>query len=327
MSGYVEDLLNSRCQECLLGASCSVGCKPVIPESTCKDGITQCNLLYKEESPTHCRPMFLTIEPCQYNSDCVFLHSECSHDIKKCVCKITRFPTQNLRLCSSKYVGYPCSDSDECREIKPDGFCSKDVCVCIHGYTALTGSRSCTARELGDLCSHSIDCSQIPGGTCVDGKCACNVGYFTIEGEDGKQYCRGRKLWYEICMTNAECYNSVANSICIQGFCEDPSACPRVCDCKPGYRARSSLASCAPSTIKSDCSTDSHCLDGVDNSFCDGTRCRCLPGYHEESPRNCTKLFIGATCNEGEDCFASVPKSECSGRQCKCMLGWYKQVR
>ncbi|CAG0902271.1 unnamed protein product [Cyprideis torosa] len=77
-------------------------------------------------------------------------------------------------------------------------------------------------------------------------------------------------------------------------------------------------------TIGSNCQCDAECDFRIRESFCDGGRCSCLPGFKGfTGALECSKLRIGDRCGSDLDCSLAIANSICDNSGfCACPTGF-----
>uniref|UniRef100_A0A914PNR4 EGF-like domain-containing protein n=1 Tax=Panagrolaimus davidi TaxID=227884 RepID=A0A914PNR4_9BILA len=147
-------------------------------------------------------------------------------------------------------------------------------------------------KSIGDSCERSLDCVSVSNSICIEGKCQCQKGHFSIKDET--------KNRIFICKKALDFHQSCRNVLSGIHQCREPFVCSKegICDCPDGF-----------SPAK------------------DNTRCHriCEP-YHVlvkskiDNSETCAPLLdLGERCSYNEQC--STRYAQCLGSRCQCISG------
>lgn len=149
----------------------------------------------------------------------------------------------------------------ELTDCVPNSVCIADgVCQCDPKYHETYNGTCGLSALLGEKCSEEDQCSKFVGLHCVDSKCECKDGTYSV----GKELCVGRSQ--SACLRN-EC---VDGAICVNGKC--------LCDSEHFH---SSEKTCLPKKkLLEDCNRDVECLQtDTLKLWCNSGKCICSDNF------------------------------------------------
>ncbi|XP_057322611.1 prion-like-(Q/N-rich) domain-bearing protein 25 [Microplitis mediator] len=295
-----------------IGEYCDRDKECLSPDSTCNENKCQCRENFISQFGKYCKPASL-LHSCYEDADCAdLLHTECSLDIKKCVCKPNNISLNKL-TCFPLIGGY-CTADYQCmadHTVCIDNYCqckpnscnpkSPLPCCSLHDscrQLETAGSFLCTLKvQLGDLCRIDDNCKEIRHSKCSkDRNCVCRSNNIQVNATTCAP------LLGEFCWQNEQC--ATDNAVCIDMECQ----------CTTNYIRRSNNQ-CLQMILGKICRSDEDC-NSVKFAECSEHKiCKCDLNTVEINPLTCAPLLNGVCFNDNE-CFVNNSISFLSSLSC-----------
>ncbi|CAD6224830.1 GSCOCG00005574001-RA-CDS [Cotesia congregata] len=164
--------------------NCIDDCEKNRPGRICKMGECNCdeNTAYFEWNDTlHWCALYanrLEIDTCFGREGCRYLPNSRCTSYHKCICK--KSYTQKDNRCLADING-SCTETSYCNV--NNSFCNNwQQCECKYGYFPSNDNKTCIKYEIDGPCDYYNRCDSLSHAECVNGKCKCIKGSWSIEG-------------------------------------------------------------------------------------------------------------------------------------------------